>query len=141
MAQIIHMPQLRDGEASPFPASYRHFIEHSLVDLEPWSLLDDKETIAHSPSFDKGLYATKQFKRETGCDFYVYLFARRYDRDDYAFFVVRNGQIEDKVISFHLSFVDKLELAAPLRYEQVQDNFLNWIANVVLEDIAFWIDR
>jgi hypothetical protein len=104
-----------------FPLPYRWFIVKGLTKWEPWYFLDTSETVTEAPVFDeRNEPFAREFKLETGADFDVYLFARRQDMDDYAFFVFRDGKIEDKVISIHLTFSKRLELRNPLRYSTIR---------------------
>ena len=118
-----------------FPPAYKHFVDNGLDSLEPWQLCDAPGTIDAPPDFERHRFASKQCKRETGAQFDLYLFARRTDMDDFAFFVVRDNVIEDKVFTIHLSFVNKMELRSPLRYEQVQQNFMDWVRTTAMDDM------
>lgn len=121
-----------------FPLAYRWFLSKRLVEWQPWYFVDDS-SVLHKPDFSKHEFASRAFKLETGADFDVYLFARRQDRDDYAFFVVRDGKIEDKVVTAHLSFAKQFEVKSPLRYSSISCNFTQWLAEVVIPDIAEWM--
>jgi len=125
----------------PFPLSYRWFISRGLTLWQPWHFVDDGHSIRQNPDFSKNDFAVRAFKTETGADFDVYLFARRQDMDDFAFFVVKDGKIEDRVVSIHLTFVKKLELKAPLRYEQVTRSFVAWIREDVIADVEDWMNE
>ena len=61
---------------------------------------------------------------------------RRQDTDDFAFFVVRDGTIEDKVISIHLTFAKVLEVRNPLRYPAIEYTFIQWLRKEVIPDVA-----
>lgn len=124
-----------------FPLAYRWFIVKELTNLEPWYFSDDKASVQLPPDWSKSEFAIQEFKTETGADFDVYLFARRQDCDDYAFFVVRDGKIEDRVVLIHLSFAKKLEVKSPLRYEQNYPTFMRWIRNHVIVDVEEWMSE
>lgn len=119
---------------SLFPPAYQRFVL-SGVDLQPWTLEDDAATVAQVPDFAREELLARQCRLETGAKFHFYLFGRRRDRDDYAFFIVRNGKIEDKVLSLHLAFTDQLELLQPLRYNSVYLSFKQWVRTVAVEDM------
>jgi hypothetical protein len=121
----------------PFPAAYQHFVQHGLTDLEPWSLTDSAETLTLAPDFARNQALAAVCRQESGVDCELYLFARRHDQDDYAFFLVLNGQIHDRVIARHLAFSKRLEAAEPLRHESVTLTFLEWVQRTVISDIAF----
>jgi hypothetical protein len=82
-----------------------------------------------------------QFRLETGADFDVRLFARRKDRDDFAFFIARDGKVEDRVITIHLSFAKKVELPSPLRYSQKYSTFIEWVRDIALADAVDWMNE
>jgi hypothetical protein len=118
------------------PLPYRWFLNKGLTNWQPWYFVD-----LDSPSRETTDFLQQQFLLESGADFDVYLFARRQDMDDFAFFVVKDGVIEDKVICFHLSFAKKLELAVPLQYSNINRTFLQWIEKIVLPEVAEWISE
>ncbi|KAB0548926.1 hypothetical protein F7R01_15990 [Pseudomonas argentinensis] len=118
-----------------FPLAYRWFIAKGLENWEPWYLIDDKQSILLPPNLSSNEFASNAFNLELGADFDVYLFARRQDRDDFAFFVIHDGKIEDKVITAHLSFSKNREVNSPLTYEQIEMSFTRWIRDVVLVDL------
>ncbi|WP_327438093.1 hypothetical protein [Pseudomonas donghuensis] len=125
----------------PYPLAYRWFIHKGLTDWEPWYFCDTQASLQQAPDLTRNTFAARAFAKETGADFEVYLFARRQDREDFAFFVVRDGVIEDKVITVHLSFADKLELRSRLSYEQVTRSFSEWVAEVALADALEWMSE
>ena len=83
---------------SVLPPAYRWFIAKGMTNWEPWYFVDQYELQDASQA-----YFSDVFKIETRADFDVRLFARRQDRDDFAFFVSRNGAIEDRVVTIHLA--------------------------------------
>ena len=123
------------------PLPYRWFLAKGLTDWQPWYFQDTDATARATPDFAANQFAKTAFQQETGADFDVYLFARRQDRDDFAFFVVRDGKIEDKVVTIHLSFASKRELSSPLRYEQVSQGFTAWLRDIVMDDVEEWISE
>ncbi|MCP4374297.1 MAG: hypothetical protein GY797_40280 [Deltaproteobacteria bacterium] len=124
-----------------FPLPYRWFISKGLTNWEPWSFIDDDVSVECRPDFSKNKFAVNAFKNETASDFDIYLFARRQDRDDFAFFVIRDGKVEDRVISIHLSFAGKLDIKQPLKYEEKYHTFLEWINNIVIQDVDDWMEE
>jgi hypothetical protein len=124
-----------------FPLPYRWFITKGLTNWQPWSFIDSIASISSPPDLNANTFLTSAFKTETGADFGVYLFARRQDRDDFAFFVVKDGVIENKVVSIHLSFADKLELRRPLRYGDIGGDFGAWIQTTVIRDVDDWMSE
>jgi len=74
---------------SDYPLALRWFIKKGLINLDPWYLIDDIESIKSSPDFSKDEFFATKFKKETAADFDVYLFARRYDQEAFAFFIVK----------------------------------------------------
>ena len=127
--------------SQPFPLSYRWFISRGLTSWQPWYFIDDQQSLRLDPDFSKNDFAVRAFKTETRADFDVYLFARRQDMDDFAFFVVKDGKIEDKVVTIHLTFAKKLELKAPLQYGQVTRSFVAWMREDVIPDVEDWMNE
>ena len=125
-----------------FPLPYRWFLARNLTDFEPWyftelgasSLGEGQRTVGASN-------IERQFKLETQATFDVYLFARRQDRDDFAFFVLDGTNILDRVVTIHLSFSQKMELKAPLVMADVTRSFASWISDVVVPDVADWMSE
>ena len=124
-----------------FPLAYRWFLAKGLTNWQPWYFVDTDATAQDGPDFASNQFATTAFQLETGADFDVYLFARRQDMDDFAFFVIRDGKIEDKVVSIHLSFARRLELSNPLRYDQISQGFTQWLRESVLADVGDWMSE
>jgi len=124
-----------------FPIAYRWFISRGLTRWQPWYFIDDASSIKVPPVFSRNDFAVQAFKTETGADFDVYLFGRRQDMDDYAFFVVKDGIIEDKVFAIHLTFAKRLTRETPLRYEQVTTSFAAWLRDLVIPDVEEWMNE
>ncbi len=127
-----------------FPRAYRWLILKTLTDWEPWHFLDDANSIRTPPDILRSEYFQREFQIETGADYEVYLFARRQDREDFAFFVLGpNGQIEDSVVSWHLTFSGRREtfvkepFQRPAPDEQLK--LLDWIRNEAIPDVEDWI--
>lgn len=59
----------------------------------------------------------------------------RQDQEDFAFFVVKDGRVEDRVVSIHLAFGGGVSLDPPLRYENIEQTFMSWIREVVMVDV------
>lgn len=117
------------------PISYRWFIAKGLTKWQPWYFIDTIETIGCEPELSTNDFFHQVFKKETGADFDVYLFARRQDQEDFAFFVVKDGRVEDRVVSIHLAFAGGVSLDPPLRYANIEQTFMNWIREVVMVDV------
>jgi len=122
-----------------FPLSYRWFIARNLTYLEPWYFTEHgKPSLGEPPSIRDNNFA-RQFRLETGAAFDVCLFARRQDRDDFAFFVVEGTDILDKVVTIHLSFSQRMELKTPLKIDEATLSFTDWVRDIALPDIADWM--
>lgn len=124
-----------------FPLAYRWFLAKGLTNWQPWYFIDTDATVQGKPDFAANQFASNAFQAETGADFDVYLFARRQDMDDFAFFVVRDGKIEDRVVTIHLSFAKRMEFASPLRYDQTGQGFTQWLRETVIADVEDWISE
>lgn len=124
-----------------FPLPYRWFLNKGLVNWEPWYFMDSRESINSRPNFAQNSELSKQFKIETGAEFDVYLFARRQDQDDFAFFIIEDGKLLDRVVTIHLSFVNKLELKQPLKSQEINKSFIDWVRTVALQDVDEWIEE
>ena len=126
---------------SHFPLAYRWFLIKGLSDWQPWYFIDTPETVEREPQFLDNQNFARAFRTETGADFDVYLFARRQDMDDFAFFVVQNGRIEDRVVRIHLSFSNRFELRDPLRYSDPKFTFIEWVREEVISDVSDWMSE
>jgi hypothetical protein len=125
-----------------FPLAYRWFLARKLTDLEPWYFTErGKPALAEAPISTSESNFARQFRVETGAAFDVYLFARRQDRDDFAFFVVDGTDVLDKVVTIHLSFSQRMEQKTPLMVEEVTRSFADWVREVVLPDIEDWMSE
>jgi hypothetical protein len=126
-------------EYRDLPLAYRWFLARGLRDLRPWYFVDAPGRLSTA---DELRFATRQFELETAADFEVRLFARRQDMDDFAFFVVRDGIIEDRVISTHLTFARGFDRPSPFRYAALPDlRFMRWLGEEVLTDIDEWMSE
>jgi hypothetical protein len=126
---------------SHFPLPYRWFLIKGLSNWQPWYFIDTAESVQQPPRFSENQNFARAFKAQTGADFDVYLFARRQDMDDFAFFVVRDGKIEDRVVRIHLSFANRLERLSPLRYSDMKLTFIQWVHDEVILDVADWMSE
>jgi hypothetical protein len=130
--------------SSALPAAYRWFLLRGLTDWTPWRLQDDSSAVNAPTNFERSKYFQHQCKIETGADFDFYLFARRQDREDFAFFFCGpDGRVEDSTITIHLSFSGRLEftkgaLTRPAGNEKV--SFIQWIRAIATEDMQDWIE-
>jgi hypothetical protein len=125
-----------------FPLSYRWFIARNLTNFEPWFFTELGAPLLGEGQRSIGaINLERQFKLETQATFDVYLFAKRQDRDDFAFFVLEGGDILDKVVTIHLSFSQTMELKAPLVIGDVTRSFANWISDVVVPDVEDWMSE
>jgi hypothetical protein len=121
------------------PRIYRRLIARAYTQWDPWHFVDDATSVTQPADFAKNEFFQKAFRTETGADFDVYLFARRRDREDFAFFSVGpDGSIEDSTHTLHLTFSDKFEffkgaLRRPAPGEEV--TLRKWLSGT-LEDIA-----
>ena len=76
-----------------------------------------------------------EYQQETGDDFYP--FARRQDRDDVAGFKIVDGEIQQTVISVHLTWVGKKERPGfPLRCEYT--DLFQWLQEEVIPETIAW---
>jgi len=125
------------------PIAYRWFLAKKITRWQPWYFVHTKETALTNPIVAENKSFAHAFKIETGADFDVCLFARRQDMDTVAFFILKNGAIEDNVITIHLSFAQKPELRAPLLYSAMQpaQSFTQWVRKVVISDVEDWISE
>ena len=130
-------------EENVFPLPYRWVIARHLTDWTPWHFEDDMASISLAPNLEKNEFARRAFHRETGADFDVYLFARRQDMDEFAFFTVTDGRLDDDVITIHLSFSNHLELRAPLEKPHLGQTrgLMKWIREVAIRDAEEWMSE
>ncbi|MBB3118476.1 hypothetical protein [Pseudoduganella violacea] len=123
------------------PLAYRWFLAKGLTDWEPWYFVDTLDSLGKGVDLARHRFAAEAFAAETGADFEVYLFARRQDMETFAFFAVRDGFILDRVVSIHLSFSGRRELRSPLRVEDLEMSFTDWVGSVCLRDAAELMDE
>ena len=120
------------------PRIYRRLIARGYTQWDPWYFEDDAASVVLPANFAKNEFFQKTFRTETGADFDVYLFARRRDREDFAFFsVAPDGSIEDATYTLHLTFSGKFEfykgaLRRPTAGDEV--TLRKWLSGT-LEDI------
>jgi len=126
------------------PAAYRWFLLRGLTDWTPWHLEDGADAIKAPVNFEHNKFFQQQCRIETGADFDFYLFARRQDREDFAFFICGpDGAVQDSTLTIHLSFSGRLEFtkAALMRPEGDElVTFLQWIRTIATDDMQEWIE-
>lgn len=127
-----------------FPQAYRWLIQKGLTNWEPWYFVDDVQTINAQPDLARSDFFQREFRTETGADYEVYLFARRQDREDFAFFVRGTDDlIEDNVITWHLTFSGRFEsfIKQPFQRpaEDKRVNLFAWVRHDLIADIEDWI--
>ena len=115
---------LTSPHGQPLPFAYRWAVANGLRRFTPWFILDSPEEIAG---------VGHEFQKETGIESCV--FARRYDMDDVAAFVIRDGIIQDAVVSAHLSWVGYRDAFVEIEHF---DDFWDWLAGRALPDMAEW---
>lgn len=109
------------------PLAYRWLKAHGFKGFIPWHLIDMPGTPA----------LRKEFQLETG-DLDFYPFARRQDRDDVAGFEVIQGQIQEAVISVHLTWVGHKEREGFPSFSRYKDLF-EWFQQEILPDTQEWM--
>jgi hypothetical protein len=129
--------------SAKLPLAYRWFLNKGLSNWEPWYFMESAGATTVDIDASQDAAMARQFMVESGAeDFGVHLFARRQDCDDFAFFVVKDRVIEDRTITFHLSFAKKLELKSPLLYANLQSRpFIEWLRDTALPDVADWMNE
>lgn len=111
------------------PLSYRWLQAQGFKGFMPWQLID----MPGSPGL------RKEFQLETGeLDFYP--FARRQDCDDVAGFEVIQGQIQEAVISVHLTWVGRKEREGFPSFSRYKDLF-EWFQQELLPDTQDWMNE
>ncbi len=108
-----------------WPLSYRWARANGVRKLVPWHFMDG----------DEGLPADNQFKKERTDLRVVRTFARRQDCDDFAGFLVVDGQTTDRVVCFHPSFA-----GTPNEFmiDREFENFWAFVTEVVIPDTQDW---
>jgi hypothetical protein len=128
--------------SAKLPLAYRWFLNKGLADWQPWYFMENSGAATVDLEASLETHFSRQFQIETGADFGVHLFARRQDRDDFAFFVTSNGAIEDRTVTIHLSFANKFELKTPLRHAELKSiPFIQWVRDVALVDVEDWMNE
>lgn len=109
------------------PLEYRWLKANGFKGFTPWYLTED--------AFTKELKL--EYKKETGEDFYP--FARRQDRDEVAGFIIHNGEIQNAVISVHLTWAGKQVKGFPNK--RLFKDLFEWIKNEVIPDTREWMSE
>ncbi|WP_026711318.1 hypothetical protein [Flavobacterium filum] len=110
------------------PNSYIWFIKLKLTKFIPWQF--DVELNLNSIS-------NQRFKEEHGLNREVLTFGRRQDMDTFAGFEIKDGNVCENVIVFHLTF-QKNTLDWNIIENEYSD-FFEFIRNQVLPEMKDWI--
>ncbi|WP_211093462.1 hypothetical protein, partial [Flammeovirga agarivorans] len=110
------------------PIEYRWLKAHSFEGLRPWYFVD--------PSKSEGL--RKEYQLETGKD--IIPIARRQDNDEFAGFEIIDNEIQNKVLTVHLTWSSKLERA---NYPSITESksIFKWLEQVVIPETIDWINE
>ena len=110
------------------PIEYRWLKAHNFEGLRPWYFID--------PFNSGGL--RKEYQLETGKD--IIPFARRQDNDDIAGFEIIDNEIQNKVITVHLTWSSKMEREG---YPNLKDSIdiFKWLENIVIPETKDWINE
>lgn len=108
----------------------------------PWYFIDDSASVLGPADLTKNAALQEQFRLEVNAAFQVYLFARRQDQDEFAFFhVTGDGRVEDSVIRAHLSFSKRRDHFTPAQsvvHVKTMDLF-QWLREVTITDLEDWL--
>ncbi len=108
------------------PLSYRWLRANGVDRLVPWHFIYEPER--------RG--AGEQFAREWPAGGSLYTFAYRQDCDDFAGFVVRDGQATDEVIYYHPSF--QQSGLNPGIITGTYPDLWSFLQKVVIGDASYW---
>lgn len=126
---------------SKLPRLYRRLIADGMTTWGPWYLIDDAESILAPVDMQKNGSLQRQFRMEANAGFEVYLFARRQDQDDFAFFHVdKNGVVQDSVHLSHLAFSSGPDELTPKHVveHKHQSDLKGWLRDVAIPDMMDW---
>jgi hypothetical protein len=108
----------------------------------PWYLVDDATSIKAPANLSRHESIQNQLRREANAAFNVYLFARRQDQDDFAFFYVRSdGVVDDSVIASHLTFPSGPNHDTPtIPVDHVHRmNLEQWLKDIAIPEMMDWL--
>ena len=110
------------------PLEYRWLKFHGFSGFRPWELIEDP-----------GRQSLRQeYQIETGENFYP--FANRQDCDEFAGFIVNNGDIQSSVVVVHLTWKGSREVRGfPIRTEF--KNMFDWLREVAIPDTCEWMSE
>lgn len=125
------------------PRLYRRLIANGMTTWGPWYFIDDEASILAPADLQKSDTLQRQFKMESNAGFEVYLFARRQDQDDFAFFHVdKNGVVRDSVHLTHLAFSSGPNDLTPKHVVEHEHkaNLMGWLRDVAVPDMMDWFE-
>jgi hypothetical protein len=110
------------------PLEYRWLKFHGFNGFRPWYLIEDLGSQS----------LRMEYKAETGENFYP--FAHRQDCDEYAGFVVANGEIQSAVVVVHLTWSRSREVKGFPTCTKFK-NMFDWLKEVAIPDTYEWMSE
>ncbi|MCP4154436.1 MAG: hypothetical protein GY757_42320 [bacterium] len=110
------------------PLVYRWLKANGFKGFAPWYLIEESDR--------EGL--RKEYQKETGKD--VLPIARRQDCDDIAGFEIMDGQITQRVVSVHLSWIGKREKKG-FPSEIIYNDMFEWLTKEIIPDTSEWMSE
>jgi hypothetical protein len=123
-------------QSQELPVGYRWLVLKGLVDLCPWYLTEEQkqaEGFRHELLREIALPNTSPIE-----DWFP--FARRHDRDDFAGFVIEEGQVKPEVVVVHLTFTGCPE-RPPWPSMHRFPTLWSWLQTEVVPAWEAWVDE
>ncbi|HEX6478622.1 MAG TPA: hypothetical protein VF043_07245 [Ktedonobacteraceae bacterium] len=92
-------------QSQELPVGYRWLVLKGLVDLCPWYLIEEQ---SQAEGFRLELLREIASPNTSAIEDW-FPFARRHDHDDFAGFVIEDGQVRPEVVVVHLTFTRRPE--------------------------------
>jgi hypothetical protein len=119
---------LTEPDGQLMPLAFRWFVVHGLIWFKPWYFDYDA-----SPERN----VRRAFRIETGGRDLV-PFAFRQDNDDMAGFEVIDGRMTDRVIAFHPSWTEKLNLHI---IDREFEDLWSFVRDMIISDMEDWANE
>jgi hypothetical protein len=118
------------------PVGYRWLVLKKLVDLCPWYLIEEQR---QAEGFRHELLREIASPNTSPIEDW-FPFARRQDRDDFAGFVIEDGQVKPEVVVVHLTFTGHPE-HPPLPIIHRFSTLWSWLQTEVVPAWEAWVDE
>lgn len=132
----MHHHLLTGPQSQELPVGYRWLVLKGLVDLCPWYLIEEQRLAeGFRDELLREIASPNTFPIE---DWFP--FARRYDHEDFAGFVIEDGQVKPEVVVIHLTFTRRPE-HPPYPIIRRFSTLWSWLQSEVVPAWEAWVDE